>query len=163
MLQLRYFLLFGLSTVVLGSLSAQQSLTLGTFQKNTSVNETVCVPIYARDFYEIVSMQYTLQWNTEQLEFQSFSNFNLPQLSQRNFGLQKRKDGLLTFAWYDPKLRGISLPEGTVLYELCFKVIGGKGSVARLSIVNQPTVIEVSNAQSQLLPLQTEMGKINIR
>jgi hypothetical protein len=144
-------------------LSAQNALVLGTYQANTAIGEEVCVQVYGRQFNGIVSMQYTLQWNSNQLKFKGVENFGLRGLSDQNFGTQRQKEGLLTTAWYDPQLRGISLPEGSVVYEVCFEVVGGKGETTKLSFVEEPTPIEVSNAQSVLIPLQTEAGKINIR
>ncbi|MEM1326595.1 MAG: hypothetical protein AAGI23_11605 [Bacteroidota bacterium] len=144
-------------------LSAQNALVLGTYQANTTVGEEVCVQMYGRQFNGIVSMQYTLQWNPKHLKYRGVQNFGLRGLSDQNFGTQQQTDGLLTAAWYDPQLRGISLKEGSVVYEVCFEVIGGKGETTKLAFVETPTTIEVSNAQSQLIPLQSEVGKINIR
>ncbi|MEM0993156.1 MAG: cohesin domain-containing protein [Bacteroidota bacterium] len=141
---------------------AQSPLIIGTYKAKVNPDQNVCVKIYGREFEQILSMQYSLRWDTEQLKFKNISNFGLPKLSAQNFGTQRAEEGILTFAWYDPNLQGISKADGSILYEVCFEVVGAKGTSTKLEFANEPTIIEVSKAPGTLIELQTEGGKVEI-
>jgi hypothetical protein len=152
------FFFFGITSVL-----GQTPLILGAFNKKVVPNETVCIGIYGRDFEQILSMQYSLKWDAKALKFSKIQNYGLPSINGSNFGLNRTKEGILSFAWYDAGLKGITLPDGQVLYEICFQVIGQKGSTTTIQFTNTPTVIEVSMGKGVLIGLNTEGGKIEIR
>ncbi|MEM6699958.1 MAG: cohesin domain-containing protein, partial [Bacteroidota bacterium] len=120
-------LLIVLTTVLPNDLNAQSPLILGAYNKKASPEKTVCMQIYGRQFKQILSMQYTLKWDTKLLKFKTVEEFGLPGLSEQNFGTKQTDEGLLTFAWFDPQLAGINKSDGEVLYEVCFEVIGKAG------------------------------------
>ncbi|NJL76095.1 MAG: hypothetical protein HC892_14800 [Saprospiraceae bacterium] len=90
-------------------------------------------------------------------------SFGLPSMNNSNFGLNRTKEGVLSFAWYDAALKGITLPDGQAIYEICFQVIGQKGTTTYLQFSSNPTQIEVSMGEGVLIDLKTEGGKIEIR
>ncbi|MEL6718081.1 MAG: cohesin domain-containing protein [Bacteroidota bacterium] len=145
------------------SSNAQSPLILGAYNKKTSPEKTVCMQIYGRQFKQVLSMQYTLKWDTKLLKYKSVQGFGLPNLSEQNFGKTQTNEGLLTFSWFDQQLRGISKADGTVLYEVCFEVVGEAGQQTYLEFINEPTLIEVSIAPGLLIDLKTEGSKLEIR
>ncbi|MEM8527408.1 MAG: cohesin domain-containing protein [Bacteroidota bacterium] len=149
--------------IVPNELNAQNPLILGAYNKKASPEKTVCMQIYGRQFRQILSMQYTLKWDTNLLKFKSVEEFALPGLSMENFGTRQIEEGLLTFAWFDPQLGGISKADGTVLYEVCFEVVGKSGVQTYLEFIGEPTLIEVSAAPGVLIDLKTEGSKLEIK
>jgi len=142
---------------------AQQTLILGAYNKSAAPGETVCMDIYGRQFQNILSMQYTLQWDANVLEFKEVKGFGLEGLSKQNFGYNRTEDGLLTFAWFEPYLRGVTLQEGEVLYQVCFEVTAKSATKTRLQFVGEPTEIEISNTASEFLDLKGEGGEVRIK
>lgn len=113
--------------------------------------EIACVDVRVRGFKDIVSYQYTLQWNPEQLDFREVSNFN-SNFSLSNFGISSNsmEDGILTTAWIDgDSPRGTTIDDDEILYSLCFKVLSESG-IAPVRIANQPASIEVTWARNHL-------------
>ncbi|MEM9992296.1 MAG: hypothetical protein AAF738_11075, partial [Bacteroidota bacterium] len=89
--------------------------------------------------------------------------FALPGLSATNFGANRAAEGLLSLAWYDPQLRGITLPDGQILYQVCFDVIGEVGTKSYFKFTDVPTPIEISMGTGVLIGFNSEGGKFEVR
>ncbi len=139
------------------------TLTLSVAEQEVERNETACLTVTASGFAEILTIQYSMNWNPEVLKFKEFKSFGLPGMDTRNFGLHLLEKGIITFSWYDQKLMGISKDDGVSLYEMCFEAIGAAGSETRVEFTSKPTVVEISNAASAFLDLRTETGTIKIK
>lgn len=105
----------------------------------------------ARSFDNIMSAQYTHLWDTGLLEWASIEPGDLPGVSTANFGLvdDQLDAGQLTFAWFDPQVQGVSLPEDVTLYQICFNVIGSAGQYAGLHFGGAPVPVELINGNLQ--------------
>lgn len=144
------------------ALAGTLNLALGS--KTASKNSETCVAVTARNFNEIVSMQYSMKWDPNVLKFKEVRSFNLPGLSANNFGAQLAgKEGILTYSWFDANVRGISRPDGSNLYEVCFEVVGEPGSKSAIQFTDVPTVKEISNSASQLLALDGAVGTVEVK
>ncbi len=144
-------------------ISAQGALTMGIYNKKAEKGKTVCVDVYGRDFQQILSLQYSLKWNPKHLKFKEVKSFKLAGLSAQNFGTNRAKEGLLSMAWYDPQLRGITMADGQTVYQICFDVIGDAGSKSYFKFTDVPTPIEVSMGQGILIGFKSEGGKFEVR
>ena len=99
--------------------------------KDVYQGEEFCLPVRVRNFWDIDSFSFALQWDNSVLEFTGFGppgNIH-PELKQ-GIGpvfhrLTGRKGG--RFTW---KTNGepVTIPDGDVLFHLCFKAIGPPGS-----------------------------------
>ncbi|GAB4245248.1 MAG: hypothetical protein Kow0027_05460 [Saprospiraceae bacterium] len=139
------------------------SIEMLTEGKEVSKGEEVCIPIRAKGFKEIVSMQYTLQWDPAILKFKSLRNFGLPGLSNQNFGTHITDKGKLTHAWFDINVKGITRPDDKPLYEVCFEAIGAPGSKTTIQFVEDPTIIEIANINSAFLELKQVPVMVKIK
>lgn len=142
---------------------AQDGITLQVGEKTAAVGETVCVPITANDFTGILSTQYTLQWDTRYLEFETITNFGLPWLSGSNFGDQRTADGLLTVVWIDNSLQGVDRTADQVLFDVCFEVKAGRGQKAYIGFAEDPTPFEVVNRAEQVILLNPVPGGVIVK
>lgn len=93
---------------------------------DVATNQIVCLPVRAQGFSDIISFQYSLTWNPQVLTFERVQNLNLPGWMPSDFGAST--PGLLLVGWADPDGLPRNRDNGAVLYEVCFKVIGGLGS-----------------------------------
>jgi hypothetical protein len=135
-------------------------LTLVAEHKVARSGQEVCVNISVADFNKLLSMQYSLVWDPEVLAFENVQGFNLPYLGENNFGLNRKDKGILTFVWIDNALKGISLADGTVIYQICFKVKGQIGSGSEIKFSQQPTPFEVVDKSEQVLGLNGVAGSV---
>ena len=138
------------------------ALTLSTPNLTVVQNNEVCVEVTATGFDQILTMQYSMNWDPHVLKFKDLRRFGLSSLDTRNFGQHLLDKGVLTFSWYDQKLVGMTHEDGFVLYEMCFDAIGKPGSETTIEFTSKPTVVEISNAAGVFLDLRTETGKVNI-
>jgi hypothetical protein len=139
------------------------TLTLSTSDLAVAKNEEVCVAVSAKGFEQILTMQYSMNWDPKLLKFKEFKRFGLPGMDTRNFGQHLIDKGTLTFSWYDQKLLGITKDDGVMLYEMCFEAIGEKGNETSVEFTSKPTIVEISNASGVFLDLRTDVGKIKIQ
>jgi hypothetical protein len=136
-------------------------LALDTEEAKTSAE--VCVTLRAADFQRVVAMQYSLHWEHAKLRFRGVESFGLPGLEANNFGLHRTAEGLLTFVWLDNTLRGVDLPDGAAIYQVCFEVKGKRGEKARVFLANWPTPFEAVDADERLLRIDALEGGVIIR
>ncbi len=138
------------------------TITLSSAEAIAAKGEELCVPVTAKGFEQILTMQYTMTWDANVLKFKEIRNYGLDGMDNRNFGTHILEKGILTFSWYDQALRGVTKEDGFKLYELCFDAIGDAGSETQVDFSSKPTVVEISNSSSVFLDLRTETGKISI-
>ena len=106
--------------------------------------DIVCVPVNVNNFDSVLGFQFSMNWDPTVLMYSSTGNYGLPGLAAGQFGTQGTNNGVLTFAWIDNSTQGISLLDGSTIFEACFEVIGAAGSSSGISIGNTPTTIEVT-------------------
>ncbi|MEM9820363.1 MAG: gliding motility-associated C-terminal domain-containing protein [Bacteroidota bacterium] len=134
--------------------SASHSLAPMIPLKATVSNATVfpsqsfCVDVSVSDFTEIVSLQFSMGWGNTHLQFDSVVNVNSPFPDDLQFGTSLTDVGLLTISGQHPLEQGTTLVDGTILFRLCFTVIGPLGDCTALAITGFPLGIEVTQEGS---------------
>ncbi len=138
-------------------------LTLTVDKKTAAPGETVCLDVVSPDFNQIVSMQYTMKWDKSVLQYKNVQNFQVPAMTAANFGERIVDEGKLTFSWFDPSVRGISLKPGTSVYQVCFDVIGKSGAKGFVQFTDYPTVTEIMQTDGTFLDLNWTSGKVTVK
>ena len=131
------------------SLWAQPTICLPSDSPCT--DEEFCVDVTTKDFTDILTMQFSINWDPALLEFSSVDNFGLPNMDITNFDIVQA-NGTLAFTWEavdgidcnDPNSIGINVPDGSVLFRLCFIARGSYGTISPLSVTNDPVPIVVT-------------------
>lgn len=98
--------------------------------------DTICLPLMTRDFEQIVAMQFVTRWDTARLEplnLDYYLDSDLPGLSPGYFWLNP-SGRYLAMAWDDPLAMGQSLPDSSIIFNLCFKVKSGANGFAPIWI-----------------------------
>ncbi|MCB0571902.1 MAG: gliding motility-associated C-terminal domain-containing protein [Phaeodactylibacter sp.] len=122
-----------------------------------------CVPVTVLNFEDVVGLAFTINYNTSQLQFQQVTNLNpnLPTFDvSANFG--NPSPGFITMNYFNPSLAGINLPNGAVLFEICFTAIGADGQTSDITFSSAITPIEVSDSNQEIIPFNGEEGTIQI-
>ncbi len=121
--------------------------------------DNVCVSFIATNFIDIQSFQFTIEFDTSVILFSnnSFQNTLLTEggISPVSFGpADPNGSAEITVNWFDLNFNGQTVPDGTVLFDLCFDINGDPGDVADLAIefapVNVSTPLEVKKALDPL-------------
>ncbi len=141
---------------------AADGLTIGMPNLTAKNGETICVDVQVQNFKQLLSMQYTLTWNKNVLEFTELKNFNLPYLDSNDFGLHLTQNGLLTCAWIDDSLKGATVADNASIYQICFKAKGKAGEESYVKITDRPTSIEVIDLREKSVPLSKKTGVVKI-
>ncbi len=114
-------------------------------------NSSICIPVTVQDFDGIASMQFSLAWDPTVLQFTGVgASFGLPDLSANSFNLDGTSSGQLAVAWFDQAAQGITLADGTVIFEICFDVIGAEGASTNITFTDVPTTRELANANETI-------------
>ncbi|MCB9080297.1 MAG: hypothetical protein H6555_01130 [Lewinellaceae bacterium] len=149
-------------------LSAQESppecLTLTIESRFAALNDTVYLPVTARSFQQILSLQGSLQWDTSHLTLVGVRDFGLPDLSLANFGINPaiNDSGRLSFSWYDlSTLQGATVPDDHILFSVGFAVDDSFTETAPVRFTNNPTPLEIVLAnESAVIPPVLVQGAV---
>ncbi len=125
--------------------------------------ETVCLDVKVKSFNEIVSNQYSVNWNPAELEFVAIKNIQLKDMRQTNFGLQRTARGNFAVSWFDPSLKGVTLSDGSSIYQICFAVKAASGTEASVKFSGTPVAIEFSNVQGDLVGFSARRMHVKVK
>lgn len=101
-------------------------------------NSTACIEFTVQDFITVGAMEFSLAYNPSVLQFVEFRNFGpLPGFGSGNTNLLA--PGTLRVLWFDSNVENDTLPDGTVLFEICFNVIGTGGQSSEITFGNNPS------------------------
>lgn len=124
--------------------------------------DTVCVRFTGQDFDNIVSMQFSIDWNSSVMIYDTIRALNgFPDLSEGNINLIN--PGTMSFVWFantDP-VNGVTRADGVPLFEICFRLVGTSGSSTAITLDGTPTPVEIGTSTG-IIPLQSEPGTVTV-
>ena len=120
-------------------------LTINISSECAETGSNVCFDVTVEDFNSLVGWQYSITWDATILEF---SNVVIPQFNQMNLKDEDfaRVDGevnVLRTAWISDMVIPLNLDNGTLIYQICYDVVGEGGGQTNITIGNDPLVIEI--------------------
>ncbi|MCB0566090.1 MAG: T9SS type A sorting domain-containing protein [Phaeodactylibacter sp.] len=115
--------------------------------------QMVCLDVKAEGIDNLLGFQYAMRWDTSALHFDHLENFNLPGLNNSSFSTQPAAvdNGRLSVSWFDGTLSGVDVSGGQVAYSICFDVLNAPAALHSVYFNGDPTPIEFSNANTQLV------------
>ena len=120
-----------------------------------STGEEVCFDVLANDFTDILGIQHSINWDPSVL---TFSRVVAPVAPAPNylglvadpitgkfpeFGEPFLNNGTLTFSW-DDLGTSLTVPDGSLIYQLCYNVVGAGGATTSISFDDNPVDVEVT-------------------
>jgi gliding motility-associated-like protein len=122
--------------------------------------EEICIDITTQNFIDLVSMQFSINYDDAVLEYTGADNFNLPGLN--GSGVGNPTPGNITVSWLaDDVIAGQDMPNGSTLFSLCFTVISGGGTMSPITFSGSPTSIEITDVDG-LVDLDEVNGKVTV-
>lgn len=149
------------SSNFLANMTNCQNVTLSLPSINGAPGDMVCLDVTVEDgFLNLVSMQYSIVWDNSILEYSGVANLN-PNMPGLDIGTSFNNVGnALVFSWFDIGGFGISLPNGDVLYQICFTIVGQNGDCSPVEFSNSPSVIDIFNSDSDQIALNPINGSV---
>ncbi|PHN07411.1 T9SS type B sorting domain-containing protein [Flavilitoribacter nigricans] len=142
---MRNFVLILLTAIVWAPFSNTQAQTLTLSMPDTTVapGSTINLPMSCRGFDEIVSMQFSISWDTTVIVYQDTEKGQLDNVAVGDF---QAGSGVLRVSWFDVEGMGQTLPDGTVITYLQFLARGAEGDSTPVSFVDSPLQIQIHRA-----------------
>lgn len=107
----------------------------------TEEGTTVCIPITASNFTDIVSFQFVLEYDPTMFNAAAISIDNpnpllgiLPPAGNAN------PEGNFNVLWADFSSVGVTIPDGEILFEFCLDAVGVNGDVSPVNIISGPSL-----------------------
>lgn len=121
--------------------------------------ESFCVQLRVFNFTELLSLQASIEWNPNVLEFLSVRDFRLPDFTLGNFNLMSAASGFIGFVWSsgDP----VTIQDNGILFEICFRAIGSSGTFSNVEF-NQRLVSIEATSGAGVIPVHLCQGRVNI-
>lgn len=163
--------LYKLLIILLISLEGvgQPLLRFNINQVSGMKGDIVCVDIHVENFTDISSMQFNISYNAtlvSPITPIDFSTSDLaPDIDNSNFNLNTKDNGYIKFVWeHTPS---ITLPDGALLFTLCFQIIGDPGNISPVYVNNLLLDIEIcrENEMDERIcvdKVDSEIGTITI-
>jgi len=111
--------------------------------------EEFCMNIKADNFIDMVSMQYSTNWDSKLLEFKGVKNFQIKDLSKDQFGKPTNEPNSIRLAWIAMDVQPVSLFNEALIYQICFKAIGKSGTSTQVTISDKPMAAEFGKKAKQ--------------
>ncbi len=151
------------ATVTIGNGGGSSGgLMFSLSDESVAQGQQVCVGVSVDGFTDLIGAQYTVNYDPVALTFNSVTNFNLASLSSSNFGTPDNgtANGVITMSWTDNSFAGVSVPDGTQIYEICFTA-NGSGNT-NVTFGNSPVVLEVLDVNDNIVSAETNDGTVTI-
>jgi gliding motility-associated-like protein len=103
------------------SIIPPESLNLNIASTTVSANEAFCVDVTAQNFRELVSLNASMGWEINLIEFDRVDNFGITGLDESNFDLSRVASGFLSIDWASTNAAGETLSDDAVLFSICFR------------------------------------------
>ena len=154
------FSLIFLSWVV--PVSAQ--LTLSFPELLTDPDDEIEVDMTVQNFTDIITLQFTMRWNPEVLQYLEIRDTNLMAKTGVLINDNDVAEGFFRFYWFESTLTGESLEDGDNLIKVAFKVIGEKGDTSYLDISDDPMPFIAGDAHnSGAIPTARNNGMVIVQ
>ena len=99
------------------------------------MNGNGCASVSVENFEDIISFQGTFAWNDNVIDFTGTQGFgSLAGLDSGDFN--QTMDNNLRLTWNGPGGAALSVPDGTVIFEICFDGIGDCNGVSLVDFID---------------------------
>ncbi|HKK76738.1 MAG TPA: cohesin domain-containing protein [Saprospiraceae bacterium] len=150
-------------TISIEGIAATTDLQFIFGSTNASPGSQVCIPVTVNNFEDVLGMEFVMAYDPNALQFETVQNLNLDQLSASSFGLPGvgvNPAGEIKISWFDQQVQGVTVPDGTVIFELCFTVLAQSGTTN--VGITQGRPIEFIDSNEDPIPFQLNPGTLTI-
>ena len=154
-------------TLITPAISACDGVEFSLPLTNVLPGTNECIAFTVNNFTDLISAQFSVNWDPTILSISGVQGFNpaVADLTIGNFGWQNFPTpntidpGVLTVSWTDNSFAGVTLPDGSTFFEICFDVIGQLGDCSPLDVTSNPTPFEVVDSNTDPVLVIPNNGK----
>jgi hypothetical protein len=133
-------------------------LTFQIGSVQAAIGDEICLPIIAFEAIDIVSFQYTINYDPTKLEYIGTGpDYAFPGFT--NGSVVNSPAGVLRVAWADNLANGTTIPDGSAVYTICFRVLST--DLTLVTFGNAPTAIEFENEDDIIDDFTLLNGQVN--
>lgn len=160
----RGLLFFALSFCLLfcGALSAQDDVRFYVENVSSTINEDISLNVRVENFSDIGGVQFSLEWDADDLEFKGLTNLALGAGEQSSFNLSQVSEGRLGYLHFDMSLNGYNLDDGDILFTLILDVEGPNNSIFDVNFSSTPVGQVVADTDNGSLPAVYDNGTVTV-
>ncbi len=149
-------------TIDMNGCDPSNNLQLNLPDLTAAQGTEICVPIKVKNF-STVAGSFSLNWDKSVLKYDHIGYIN-PLIDNdfspdSNLNISKAALGFLGATVYG-LLNPTILPDDDVLFEVCFKVVGGSGTCSDLHIVNDPALLYFEDLNGIIMGITEHPGKV---
>lgn len=134
---------------------SNESLVLTTDEINVLAGGTYRVPFYARNFSELLSWQFSLEFDQTALAVESVEAGDIVNMTEGNFGLNFLTEGVVNVAWFNAE--SVSIDENTPVFYVNFRALSDATTLSEmLTITSKFTPVEAYNSEMEELNVEIE-------
>jgi len=133
--------------------------TLAIDEEDMIAGEAYTIEFTNKNINQLLGYQFTLEFDSDQLEFVEVKQGDLGQLNEDNFGLSLIDQGIITSSWHHRA--AVKLNPETVLFSLTFKAKTSVQLSKAIQLNSAYTKAEAYNENGELLDLILDFGKEN--
>ena len=122
------------------------------------LGELVTVPITVQQFAAIAGYQFSMEWNPNVMAYEGYSIGK----TDVYVGETKADLGKLIFSWNEANGGASTLEDGSIAFELKFRLKGETGMQTDLQIKSNIVNAEAYNDALELLSINSNVGKVKI-
>lgn len=132
-----------------------------TATQTVPTSSKACVNVTANDFTNIASAQWVTKWNPAVLRFDSISVMNSTVgFTAANFN-STQASGRLALNWEAASGTSKSVPNGDVLYRVCYTAIGANGTSSTVNF-DSAQIFQASAGSSVRVSMNAIGGTVNV-
>lgn len=95
-----------------------------------------CIEFTSENFDAIVGFQFTMNFDPTNIQFVSFTDNQSLLIDNILPNLQEADNGILTFLWFNFATTGLSLPDNSLIFTLCFRAGSDPDECIPIGITN---------------------------
>ncbi len=158
---LQHVLIIGL--VIFGSLrvNAQDTIVIHFGCQQVVQGDQICIPVIADHFINVTTFSLNITWDPQVLHFNTIQNQQFTDGASNAPGPSD-----LRYIWGDGENLGHDLPDGTVLFEICFTAIGIPGETSTIDgpqfVLNPFNTIEFATPDAEIIQVEVTPCTVDI-
>jgi len=150
--------------IFIGQVSSQDCALLAIESQEVMPNEQVCLDISILSPEDDATLQGTINWDPEVLQFDSFEYIN-PMLYDGLFSFNNTDlldQGAIPFSWVYDLINPIPAFESTDLFTICFIAMDTIFDGTTVQLTDDPTPVELFNTSFEIIDYCQSEGIVNI-
>ncbi|TXF89450.1 hypothetical protein FUA23_10820 [Neolewinella aurantiaca] len=133
-------------------------LTFQIGSAQAAIGDEICLPIIAYEAIDLVSFQYTISYDPTKLEYiGTRPDYAYPGFSDG--AVNNSPPGILRVAWADNLANGTTVPDGSAVFTICFRVLSTDLTLVTFS--DAPTPIEFEDVNDIVDDFTLLNGQVN--